>query len=277
MGINLKKARDFVYAQGRLWEQAAYAYLFQEGALGRVHACLRCYKNADNGFGHGLEHDISTPESHPLALEYLLTVMVREWAIPVGDVFAGAAAWCEANRADDGALTNPPSVLEYPHAPWWNEGGQSTPDSIAGNLAALGLLTPSLAESTRRWVQANLTLQHIRENEWLFMAYHGYDYYMNVDDFPDVEMYRGAVVDNIRACAESAPESQYASLLSFAPMPESRVAKAMPKLVERSLDYLTETQADDGRWRDQHDLAHWQPATTISALRALGRHGRLEG
>ncbi len=273
----MKKARDYVYSNGTLWERAAFAYLFEEGDLNRLHQSVLCYKNADNGFGHGMEHDIKTPDSHPLGLEYILGVFVRDWDIPAGNVFAGAAQWVEANQQDDGTLTNPASLHAYPYAPWWKDGGQTAPDSIVGNLTALGLVTPTLAEKTRQWVHANLTIDKICENGWLFMAYHAFDYFMHVDDFPDVTRYRQATIDNIRDCARKAPEEQYGSLLMFAPTPDSVITKAMPELVTRDLEYVLQAQQDDGRWKDQHDLAHWQPATTITALRMLERHGKLNG
>lgn len=275
MAVSVEKARNYVYSKGTMWERAAFAYLFETGEINHLHQCLFCYKNTDNGFGHGMEHDIKTPDSHPLALEYILAVFVRSWGIPAGDLFMGTAQWVTANQHDDGSLKNPASLHDYPYAPWWKDGGQSMPDSITGNLTALSLVTPELAEKTRQWVHANLTIDKICENGWLFMAYHAYDYFMNVDDFPDIARYRQATISNIRDCARKAPESQYGALLEFAPTPESAVAKTMPELVARSLDYLQESQQDDGRWKDEHDLAHWQPATTISALRMLQRHGRL--
>lgn len=280
MSVSIQNARDFVYSKGILWERAAFAYFYEDQyderlRLSRLHQRLLCYKNPDGGWGHALEYDITTPESHPLALECLLNFIARDKAIPIGTLFDGTEQWVSNNQAEDGSLKNPASVLEYPHAPWWNEGGQTMPDSIVGNLTALGLVTPDLAAKTRTWVQKNLTLEKIRANEWLFMAYHAFDYFMNVDDFPDVESYRNATIENIRECATNAPEIQYPALLAFAVTPASPVTQAMPELVDRSLDYLLETQEDDGRWRDEHNLEYWQPLTTIGALRALQRHGRL--
>lgn len=276
MAISINKARDFVYANGNLWERAWFAFLYQDAPPTRLHQCLMGYKNADNGFGHALEHDARTPDSHPLALEYLLTVFAGDSALPIGRLFDGAAAWVESVQQSDGSLTNPASFLEYPHAPWWNEGGQTAPDSIVGNLIKLGVCTPTLAESTKRWVQANLTLDKIRSNEWLFMAYHGYDYFMHVDDFPEVETYRTALIDNIAMLAESMPQEQYYSFLRFIPTPASPVVTRIPHIVTRALDYLSETQGDDGGWPDQHGLTHWYPAVTISVLRGLQTHGRLK-
>jgi hypothetical protein len=274
MPIEMRKARDFVYANGTLWERVLFAYLFQDGPLDRVHRCLLCYKNSDGGWGHALEHDLRCPDSHPLALEFLLR-LISHTGLPVGALLEDTSQWLERKREADGSLNNPDAVLDYPHAPWWNEGGQTMPDSIVGNLTALGLCSPSLAESTRRWVETNLTLGKIRANEWLFMAYHAYDYFMNVDDFPDVATYRRATVENIIACAEKAPENQYYSLFTFAPTPDSPVAKAAPAgLLDRFLDYLEQAQEDDGHWNDEHGLQQWYPYATITILLTLRRYGR---
>lgn len=274
MAVSLQRARDFIYQNGVLWERAAFAHLFEGGSLDRLHQCLLCYKNPDNGFGHALEHDIRTPESHPLALEFLLVALVRVLDIPTGPLLDGSAGWLAAQQQGDGTLRNPPSVLAYPHAPWWNEGGQHIPVSMAGNLAKLGLLGGSLAEKTRTYVQKRYTPEKIAGNEWLFMAYHPLDYFFNVDDFPDLDAHRRATLDNIRACAEAMPEEQYSSLLQLAPSPQSPVAQAMPDLVARSLDHVMATQREDGGWPDQHNLPQWMPFTTLVNLRILRNHGR---
>jgi len=78
MAVSITKAREFVYENGSVWERTLFAYLFEGGSIERVHQCLLCYKNADNGFGHGLELDIKTPDSHPAALEYMLGLLVRD-------------------------------------------------------------------------------------------------------------------------------------------------------------------------------------------------------
>jgi hypothetical protein len=273
MSIDLKRARDFVYQNGVLWERDLFAVHFEGGSLERLHRSLRAYQNADGGYGNAMEHDIRCPNSHPLALEFLLVVLVQN-DLPPGDILDGAAAWVERNRAAAGSLINPPEVLDYPHAPWWNEGGQTAPDSIVGNLAKYGQATADLRASTARWVGEHLTLDQIRANEWLFMAYHAYDYFMNTADVPNIEAYRTATIENIVDCASKAPEKQYTSLFRFAPTPESPVARAMPPdLLRRFVDYLASTQQDNGGWRDQHDLPQWYPYTTVTNLLALRNFG----
>ncbi|RME57098.1 MAG: hypothetical protein D6790_13840, partial [Caldilineae bacterium] len=220
MPVNQAAAQDFVYRHGTLWERLLFGHLFEGRPLDQVHKALMAYKNPDDGFGHGMEHDIRCPDSHPLALEFLLTVL-RRTQIDPGPLLEGVAAWVEAHQGSDGALVNPPNLLDYPHQPWWQEGGQTAPDSIVGNLAAFGLATPTLLTATRSWVQAHLTLDAIRGQDWLFMNYHAYDYFFGVQDFPHLATCRQAVVENILRCAAAAPPEQWTTFFLFAPSPDS--------------------------------------------------------
>lgn len=275
MSIDLSKARDFVYRNGSLFERALFAWLFDSGSLQRLQQIIICYKNADDGFGHGFEHDLKAPQSNPLALEYLLGVM-KHCGMPPGAILEGCAAWVESQMDAVGNLANPPETRDYPLEWWWREkGGQTMPDSIVGNLIRYGCANPSLIEKTKRWVRSNATVDSIRENEWLFMAYHAFDFFFAVDDFPELERFRGATVDNIVDCAVKAPENQFDSLFAFAPTPDSPIARALPDgLLGRFLDGLATSQRDAGHWVDQHDLPQWFPMTTINALLALRRYGR---
>jgi hypothetical protein len=277
MAISFQKARDFVYSNGVLWERALFAYLFEAGSLERVHQCLLCYKNSDSGWGHALEHDIRTPESHPLALEFILGVMARDFEIPTGNLFDDASAWLVANQADDGTLRNPPSVIDYPHAPWWNEGGQSIPCSIVGNLAKLGKASNQLLINTQKWAIENLTIEQIGSIEWLFMCYRPLDYFMNIETFPDLESHRQAAIETMISLAENAPETQYSVLFQFASSPDARIAQGIPQtLIQRNLDYLEASQQDHGGWNDEHNLDQWKPYVTIHVLRTLQQYGRLK-
>ncbi|WP_339835481.1 hypothetical protein [Paenibacillus sp. FSL R7-0272] len=275
MPVSIEKARDFVYANGVLWEQGLFSYLFDGGSVERLYQCLLCYKNADGGWGHGLEHDIKCPDSHPLALEFLLT-MGRDMNLPLTEVLTGTVDWVERNRYEDGSLKNPDSLHKYPHASWWSGGGQSTPDSITGNLIKQGICSASLAASTSKWAKSNLTLEHIQANDWLFMAYHAHDYYLNLEDTPENRPFVEATIDNILKCAQNATEKNQFTLFQFANTPNTRVAQAVPKdLLNKLLNDLETSQREDGGWSDEHDLKHWQAYNTIFTLSVLRNYGRL--
>ena len=275
MPVDLAKARDYVYRSGTLFERALFAWLFDDGSLERLHQIILCYKNPDDGFGHGLEHDLKAPQSNPLALEYLLGVM-KHSGIPPGTVLAGTADWVESQMDADGSLRNPPDTRDYPLEWWWQEqGGQTMPDAIVGRLIHFGSAMPSLIQMTERWVLANCSPAKILENEWLFMAYHAFDFFFAVDVLPGLQQFRQATIDNVVACALAAPDNQVDSLFSFAPSPDSLVARALPDgFIDRCLDLLTDGQQEQGHWLDQHNLPQWYPMTTINVLLALRRYER---
>ena len=276
--ISWENARCFVHAHGNLWERALWDYLFDEGSDERVQRILAGYKNADGGFGHGLEHDIKTPMSNPLMLEFLLTVM-RDTGLPPGSLLNETPDWVERIQTEDGSLQNPPGLGDYPRAQWWSE-GQDKPDSITGNLLKLNLCPPAVRQRTGDWVQKNLTLDDVQSNEWLFMAYHAYDYFMNEDDFPKIEEYRAATLENIYQTAlahEITGEmNKLFPFFQFAPGPDSIVAQEAPEgLVDRLLDHLESSQREDGGWDDEHGLLYWQPYFSTVILLALKRFGRI--
>lgn len=274
MGINFAKAREFVYNNGTLLERRLFAYHFEDGSFDQLHKVMLAYKNEDNGFGNALEHDIKAPQSHPLALEYLLTMLVSN-EIPIGSVLDGAPQWLESNQAEDGSLQNPPDLLGYPFAPWWVEGGQDDPTSPTGNLMKLGLCPPQVAERTKEWIQQNLTIEKIKSTEWLFMNYRAFDYFMNVPDFPDLEAHKTATRQQIIDCARQAPPAQYSVIFSFCRQPDSAFTQNFPTdLVERGLTHLLDTQGDDGAWHDEHGLTQWYSYATIYNLVILRRFGK---
>ncbi len=278
--ISIEKARNFVYANGTMWERALWDYLFDQGSIERVHQCLSCYKNDDGGWGHGLEHDIKCPQSNPLQVEFLLFIF-RDTGIPIGNLLEGTGQWVEDQVQEDGSLKNPATLLDYPHAPWWREGGgQNLPDSITGNLIKHGACTQKLAQSTKRWVEKNLTVEKIQKNEWLFMAYHTHDYFMNIAEYPNLEEHRQATINNIITCAQRQEErgetKKYATLFMFATSAQGEVTKALPEgLVAQYLDHLETSQRDDGGWDDEHGLVYWQPYRSILTLFALKNFNRL--
>lgn len=274
MSINFAKVRDFVYSKGTLFERTLFAYHFEEGSLTQVQQAILAYKNADNGFGHGLEHDIKAPQSHHLALEYLLTILIAN-EIPIGTVLDGAPAWLQANQAEDGALINPPNILDYPHAPWWVSGGQDDPTSPTGNLIKLGLCPPQVVTRTQQWIQQNLTIKKIKSTEWLFMNYRAFDYFMAVPKFPDLAAHQEATRQQIIDCARQAPENQYSAIFGFCRKPDTEFTRNFPQdLIERGITQILDTQQDDGAWHDEHGLTQWYPYASIYNLLTLRRFGK---
>ncbi|WP_078381244.1 hypothetical protein [Sutcliffiella halmapala] len=275
MTVSYKKARQFIYQNGSLWEKALFRYLFEDGPISHFHQALSCYKNADSGFGHGFEYDIKCPDSNPLALEFMLSVF-RDTRVPAGDTFVGSADWVVDNQKEDGSLLNPANLLDYPHAPWWSGGGQTIPASITGNLIRLGLSSDKLQENTAKWTKENLSFEQITKTDWLFMNYHAIDYYTNVPQTKEHKALKQTAIDQVIKCASVAPEKQYFTYFQLASTPESEIAKATPDhLIEKFLNYLEAAQREDGGWDDEHGLTYWQSYFSIVILLTLRNYGRV--
>jgi hypothetical protein len=276
--VSVDNARCFVHAHGNLWERALWDYLFAGGSLERVHTCLIPYKNEDGGWGHGLEHDIKTPSSNPLMLEFLLAVS-RDTDLPLGSLLEGTPEWLESNQQEDGSLDNPLDLQDYPRAQWWQV-GQTIPTSITGNLIKHESCPSNIRKRTMAWVDINMDLEKIQENNWLFMAYRGFDYFFNEDQYPESTKYQEAVLENIYQTAlaheENGELNKLFPFFQFASGPESVVAQNAPEgLIDRILDHLENSQREDGGWEDEHGLSYWQPYFSTTILLALKRFGRV--
>lgn len=274
--VSIQKARFFVYDKGLLWEKRLFDYLFCEGSIEKLHESLLCYKNSDGGWANGIEHDIKCPDSNPISLEFLLTV-IRDTEIPIGNLLDGTVDWLERNINEDGSFSAPDTLYKYPHA-WWmaKDIDPTIPDSIVGNLKKLGLCTPTIDIYTKKWISKNLNVANILSNKWLFMAYHAFDYYSNVEESKETKKAKKAMMKNILECAENAKEKQYHTLFQFIKSPEDELSKFIPNtIIDKFLDYLYTSQRDDGGWNDEHGLIYWQPYVTIQILCALKNFGRI--
>lgn len=119
-------------------------------------------------------------------------------------------------------------------------------------------------------------MKHIEDEKWLFMLYHAYDYFMNDDGFPNVEIYRETTRARIIELIKAAPKEQYDTIFLFAPTPDSPIAQQIPEVIQKALDSIESQQQEDGCWHDQHNLPQWFPMTTINNLLTLQRYGRLK-
>ena len=147
--VSIDKARHFVHANGTLWERALWDYLFDGGSLDRVHQCLLCYKNADGGWGHGLERDLKAPASNPLMLEFLLTVG-RDTGVPlVGTFWTVRRSGWKAYSARMACSNRRPACSTTRTRRGGNRLQIGAPDSITGHLTKLGLCPPAVQERTR--------------------------------------------------------------------------------------------------------------------------------
>src|SRR5204863_2708679 len=115
----LAAARGFLDREGRLVERRLATVLFDGADPGGVVDAVRAYRNADGGFGHGLEPDKRCPASLPIDMEIALDV-IDAAGIDDASVVGSACDYLASVAAPDGAVPLAFPVIEgWPRAEHW--------------------------------------------------------------------------------------------------------------------------------------------------------------
>src|SRR6185312_6317958 len=134
---DLDAAAQFLAANARVLDRRRFERLFLDGDARPVRDAVAAFRNADGGFGHGLEPDGRTPASQPPAVGMALRTLDEAEAWDE-ELVAGACEWLAANEpAEGGASFVEPTVEGWPRAPWW-EAEEGRPASLftTGDIAA---------------------------------------------------------------------------------------------------------------------------------------------
>lgn len=282
------RAREFVYRNARVLEQRVFETVFEAAPADGVVAALRGYRNADGGFGHGLEPDKRAPASQPLDVQLAFETMARCGAFDA-ELARDACDFLASVAAADGLVPIVlPSIAAYPRAEHWRDGAFPPTASPAAGIASVmhehGVAHP--------WVErASATLlarfderppgdAHSLRDALLFLAH--------VPDRARAERLVPAVVGAVRTSEffkldPDAPGYGVTPLF-FAPEPASRWGALFTAAeIAAHLDRLAADQQDDGGWPltwtppSAASELEWRGFTTVTALRVLRAYGRLEG
>jgi hypothetical protein len=279
-------AERFLRAEARLLEQRLFDTLFHGApAAGVVHA-LRGYRNADGGFGHGLEPDKRCPASLPLDVEVALQTLVAAGTTD-RQLLRGAADFLAGIAVDGAVSLAAPAIEGCPRAEhlteWTYVPGLNPTAGLAGLLYALDFEHPFREAATRYCWQA-------LENEPLPEDAHALSevlvFLAHVGDRDRADKQATAVVEHLISTPmfHADPEAQGYGLspLHFAPAADSRWRPLFPDAqLEAHLDKLQRAQQPDGGWEVTWEppsaaaRLEWRGIVTLGALRTLDSYGRL--
>ena len=122
MAVDLGKVSMFVRDHARPLDRALFEFHFHKGPASAVITEAVTFQNEDGGFGHGIEPDLTTPNSTPLAtsvgMQYLDAVGAEpdEASVRLATDFL-ANTFLASKTGWDIIF---PEVETYPNAPWWN-------------------------------------------------------------------------------------------------------------------------------------------------------------
>ena len=292
------KARDFINRTGRPLERARFKFHFEQGSASQVIADLAKFQNPDGGFATILESDSRWTGSSPNGTRVALKILTDVKA-PADDPHVRAAvkylvATFDQNSGTWRAL--PKEANSAPHAPWWHvheDSGKCDVDSPVFPTAALaGYLQRYKALLPNRF------LNRITDSSLKYLADAPVKMQMSDIDMltelvrllPSDDRRRAAAVLKLRAALNATvvrdPEqltSYGIQPLSFIDSPNSPFYPGLEKEADINLNYVIQTQKEDGGWPlnwswSDVDPAAWKIAEQEwRAVMTLEKLERLEG
>lgn len=296
----LFRAEHFVWLTARVLEQRLFAHHFLNGNADPVETALDAYRNEDGGYGHALEPDLRGPVSQPLHAGHALRVLDAIGRCG-GQRVERVCRYLTSVSTSDGALpVIRPSQRGYPAAPFIPI-VDDPPSELLATGPVVGLLHRN--EVWHAWLfRATDFCWHAVES---LRESHPYEVQAAVaflDSAPDrpraeaaadrlgrlVREHRLAALDPERL--DTHPVSPgYAPGEHHFPHDYAKTPHSLARAwftdeeMERSLDFLTGEQQEDGgwpiRWRQWAPSAALEarPIVTIEALRTLRAYGRSVG
>lgn len=277
--------REFIRREARVLEQRLFATIFEDAPAEGVVAALQGYRNADGGFGHGLEPDKLCPASLAIDVEMALMTMTAAGTVDHAMV-EGACAFLATISRDGAVPLAAPIIESYPRAEHWSD-WTYRPDinptaGLVGLLYALDVDRPWRKEATAYcWSALETTLPddaHALGEALVFLAH--------VDDperaAPIADRIAAHLPDVSYLRLDPADPGYGVSPLHYAPRPSSRWrALFSDEAIAGHLDRLEADQQPDGGW-----ALTWEPPSqaatlayrgieTLWALKVLTAYGRI--
>jgi hypothetical protein len=287
-------ARSFLRTHARVLERRlAEVHLDHDRAAATaVLDALGAYRNADGGFGHGLEADASAPASQPLGVDFAtevlddLVTVVPEARPRARDLAAAAIPFLRSVTSPEGAVPIVlPTVAHHPRADHWGDGvfpaAMNPTAGLAGRFRFLGVDDP--------WVEAATAYcwQQLERPDGVGDAHTALGVLRFLETVPDRERAAlaydelGARFDTLRLFQPRPAAGYGLTPLHVAPHPDSpRRRFFSDAALDAHLDALAAGQQADGGWPLSWDppgpvaTFEWRGVETLRALRVLSAYGR---
>lgn len=278
---DFKAASVFIAASARPIERSVFNVFFGEGDPALVGEHLEPFRNADGGFGHGLEPDKLVPDSQALdveiAFERLASVGLNSHA-----AIAPACDWLATIADERGAVpVLMPNSNDHPRAGHWSAStyppALNPTAAIVGHAHALGVTHPWVELATE-YCFAMVESAPVPDEGHELLAVTKF-----LAHVPDRSR-ASAAAPAVAAAIKSASFVKYVAdsdaygvtPLDFAPSPQSFAREWFPDdIIAGHLVALAADQQPDGGWPiaweppTPESLLAWRGIRTLSATAAL--------
>ena len=292
MSVDLSAASDFLAGSARVLDRRRFELLFGDGDAEAVLAAVDGYRNADGGYGWGLEPDLRSRTSQPGGALHAMEV----FADVAPTMTARASELCDwlarASNPDDGL----PFALPVPDpaacAPFWVGADQASSLQITAIVAATAHRVaagdpavaghPWLAGATEYCLAAVRALAP--DPHAMVLAFAAQLLDAAAPTTPGaadlVEVLGSHVPDDGLLHVTGGADDEFMRPLDFAPFPGGPARSLFrPDVVDAELQRLADAQQPDGGWRvdfasysPQAEL-EWRGYRTVQALVLLRANG----
>jgi hypothetical protein len=295
MTVDLSAAADFMAGSARLLDRRRFDVLFSGGEAGPLLAAVEGYRNADGGYGWGLEPDFRSRTSQPGGALHAFEVFADVAPITTPRAVE-LCEWLAGVTLPDGGL---PFALPVPDpaacAPFWAAADSSRSSlqitaivaTAAHRVAAADPAVaahPWLARATEFCLTATRSLGSEPHALELAFAVQLLDAAAartpGAAELLD-ELRRFVPADGLLHVAGGA-DDEFMRPLDFAPSPGGP-ARALfaPEVIQAEVERLAAAQQPDGGWRVDFDsyspaaALEWRGHRTVEALLLLRAEGAL--
>ncbi len=253
------KAKKFVLKNARPLDKALFRFTFENGSVEDVINELVKYQNSDGGFGHGLEPDIRSSLSSPIATTIAFQYLNRLDLEKTPDFVEQALNYFDSTFNKDILqwFSISSEVNDSPHAPWWQfdeekersdeSWGNPTVEIIGYYLRYRGLKgNPIINEALDKALERIKTKETIETHELqcYFRMYKCVPSDTKHEIFPHLEKH-------IKKTVEQDPkkwEGYVTKPLTFVDSTDSPFYDLFKDLVPLELNSLVKSIDKDGAW-----------------------------
>lgn len=301
---SFEKAKRFLETEARTLEWRLFQYHFEDTERARrdVLEELKRYQNSDGGFGHALEPDVRMKGSSVVATKFALQILL-DLDAPKEEPFVrdGIAYLLDAYDSDKGVWPLVPgTVMDAPHAPWWNvegleeEFGSYLANPKAGVLRCLLEYPEGVTGELIRDVTDSV-MAHFHDLPIEMPFFDAISYLMllqaqNLSDRYNEEL-QAKLEKTAKEIVSQNPEkwTEFAiKPLWLAPAPHAPLAAVLWDAAQENLDFEIDHQNEDGSWSplwswgdadpENWKMAEreWKGVLTLAMLRTLRDYGRIQ-
>ncbi|MDR3512348.1 MAG: hypothetical protein P4L73_11995 [Caulobacteraceae bacterium] len=286
----------YVEAKARPLDVALLRHRLGQGGTEAVVVALGPFQNADGGFGHGLEPDLSTPASSAIATSVAFQALRGAGAQADEPMVQRGLQWLEAAFDWDRGVWPiiGPDVDLAPHAFWWDwdEDLASRWNGFRFNpsVELLGVLYAYLPAAPERLIERaeQALLEDLAAGRRPEGAYDLKCALRLVRTAAAPGAIRGPIEALIRAAVAALdPDDTHAPALDLAPQPGEPLADLMADRIDAAFERLLAEQQPDGSWAPFWDWSAvdaqawadaegaWRGVLTRQAVEALHAYDRI--